>query len=240
MFSFLERAVPVMGEIALDYLQNSRVAVLGLGGVGGATAEALCRAGVGNIMLIDNDTVSLSNCNRQLVATSSTIDKYKADVCAQRLADINPDGDFIAVKKFYLPDESKFLFEWQPDCVIDAIDTVTAKLHLATECDRLGIPLFSSMGTGNRMDPTKITYGDISQTKGNGCPLARVIRRELKKRGVEKLNVVFSSEPPLSGVCVSSEAGRHAPGSTAFVPPVAGFTLGYWAVSTLINKCENC
>ena len=239
MFDFLERSVPVMGETAILKLENARVAILGLGGVGGAAAEALCRAGIGNILLIDNDTVSLSNCNRQLVATTDTLNQHKTKAAQDRLLAINPNCNIEVYNRFYLLEESDFLYEWNPHCVIDAIDTITAKLHLAECCKEKNILLYSSMGTGNRMDPTKITYGDIQDTAGNGCPLAKVMRRELKKRGVTTLNVVFSTEPAMKSVCVSSENGRHSPGSTPFVPPVAGFTLAYCAVQALINQKEN-
>ena len=239
MFNFLERAVPVLGEDAILKLEHSRVAILGLGGVGGAAAEALCRAGVGNLLLIDSDTVSISNCNRQLIATSKTVDMQKTQAAQERLLDINPNCNIEIYNRFYLPEESDFLYEWNPDCVIDAIDTITAKLHVAEICQQKNILLYSSMGTGNRMDPTQIKYGDIKDTSGNGCPLARVMRRELKKRDVRNLNVVYSTEAPIKSVCLSSENGRHAPGSTAFVPPVAGFTLAYCGVKGLLNKKED-
>ena len=236
MFEFLERSVPVMGEKNISKLENARVAVLGLGGVGGAAAEALCRAGIGNLLLIDNDTVSISNCNRQMVATSDTVGHQKTQAAQDRLLAINPSCNIEIYNRFYLPEESDFLYQWKPDCVIDAIDTITAKLHLAETCAKEDILLYSSMGTGNRMDPTQIKYGDIQDTAGNGCPLAKVMRRELKKRGIYHLNVVFSTEPAIKNVCVSSDNGRHSPGSTPFVPPVAGYTLAYCAVRAITDK----
>ena len=235
MFEFLERSVPVMGEKNILKLENARVAVLGLGGVGGAAAEALCRAGVGNLLLIDNDTVSMSNCNRQMIATADTVGQQKTQAAQDRLLAINPKCKIEVYNRFYLPEESDFLYQWKPHCVIDAIDTITAKLHLAETCAKEDILLYSSMGTGNRMDPTQITYGDIQDTAGNGCPLAKVMRRELKKRGVYHLNVVFSTEPAIKSVCLSSDNGRHAPGSTPFVPPVAGYTLAYCAVKAITD-----
>lgn len=235
MFDFLTRSLPVLGAENLEKLQQSRVAVLGLGGVGGAAAEALCRCGVGHLLLVDNDTVSDSNRNRQLLATSSTVGKAKTAVACARLLDINPDCDIATEQRFYLPAESDFLYDWQPDAVIDAIDTVTAKLHLATECHQRGIALLSSMGTGNRMDPSKLQLGDIADTFGNGCPLARVVRRELRGTGVDKLRVVYSTEQPVKSVCVEEQNGRHAPGSTAFVPPAAGFLLAYGVVKQILS-----
>lgn len=235
MFDFLERTVPILGEAALERLAACRVAVLGLGGVGGAAAEALCRSGVGNLLLVDNDAVSHSNRNRQLIATTHTVGQRKVEAARERLLSINPDCNIATAQRFYLPEESEFLYDWQPDCVLDAIDTVTAKLHLATECQRRGIPLLSSMGTGNRVDPSQLRLGDISQTAGTGCPLTKIMRRELKKRGVTDLTVVFSVEPARRGVCVDAANGRHSPGSTAFVPPAAGFLLAYGAVRHILT-----
>ncbi|MEG1687901.1 MAG: tRNA threonylcarbamoyladenosine dehydratase [Angelakisella sp.] len=236
MFDFLERTLPLLGEAALDKLANSRVALLGLGGVGSAAAEALCRAGVGQLLLVDNDTVSLSNRNRQLVATTQTLGLPKTQAAAQRLLTINPACTIDTAQRFYLPEQSAFLYDWHPDCVLDAIDTVTAKLHLAEQCRARGIPLLSSMGTGNRLDPSQLRLGDLADTVGNGCPLARVMRRELKKRGLEHLPVVYSVEPPLTAVCVGAENGRHPPASSAFVPPAAGFLLAYGGVKALLEQ----
>lgn len=235
MFDFLERTVPILGEAALERLANTRIAVLGLGGVGGAAAEALCRSGVGSLLLVDNDTVSRSNCNRQLIATAHTVGQPKCDAARERLLSINPNCNITSAQRFYLPEESDFLYDWQPHCVLDAIDTVTAKLHLAAECQGRGIPLLSSMGTGNRTDPSQLRLGDVSQTAGTGCPLTRILRRELKRRGVTSLTVVFSAEPPRKSICVESANGRHSPGSTAFVPPAAGFLLAYGAVKRILD-----
>lgn len=235
MFDFLERTLPVLGSEALERLENSRVALLGLGGVGGAAAEALCRAGVGHLLLVDNDTVSASNRNRQLIATTATLGLAKTAAAKERLALINPSCQVTTLQRFYLPEESSFLYDWQPDCVLDAIDTVTAKLHLAERCRELNIPLISSMGTGNRLDPSRLRLGSIGDTAGTGCPLTRIMRRELGKRGITQLQVVYSQEPPVKSVCVESEHGRHSPGSTAFVPPAAGFLLAYGAMAQLLG-----
>ncbi|MEG1943347.1 MAG: tRNA threonylcarbamoyladenosine dehydratase [Angelakisella sp.] len=235
MFDFLERCVPILGEEALEKLAASRVALLGLGGVGGAAAEALCRSGVGNFLLIDNDEVSRSNCNRQLIATALNVGQPKVEAARERLLSINPRCNIETAQRFYLPEDSDFLYEWQPHCVLDAIDTVTAKLHLAEECQHRGIPLLSSMGTGNRTDPSKLCLGDISETAGTGCPFTRIMRRELKKRGVTSLTVVFSTQPAVKSVCVAAENGRHSPASTAFVPPAAGFLLAYGVVKRILD-----
>lgn len=236
MFNFLERSLPIFGEEGIDKLQNSTVVLLGVGGVGGGAAEGLCRAGVGTIVLVDNDEVSLSNCNRQLVATTQTIGRPKVEVAKERLLAINPLCNVITEQRFYLPEESEFLFSYSPNVVLDAIDTVTAKLHLAQECSNRGVQLISSMGTGNRCNPSCLRIGDIAETSGNGCPLARIMRRELKKRGVKKLQTVYSVEKPTASICVETTNGRHAPASTAFVPPAAGFLLAYGAVSAILER----
>lgn len=233
MWDYLERTALVLGEEALERLAGSRVAVLGLGGVGGSAAEALCRAGVGALLLVDSDTVSASNLNRQLLATGATVGRPKTDAALERLSSINPGCRIQTARRFYLPEDSGFLYDWEPDYVLDAIDTVTAKLHLARECRDRGIPLVSSMGTGNRLDPSQLRLGDISQTAGNGCPLCRVMRKELKKRGVDKLEVVYSQEAPARGVCAGAEHGRHSPGSSPFVPPAAGCLLAWACVGRL-------
>ena len=236
MFDFLERTALVMGAPAVEALERASMAVLGLGGVGGSAAEALCRAGVGHLLLVDSDQVSHSNLNRQLLALHSTQGQYKTEAARRRLLDINPQCDITVVRSFYLPENSDFLFDWGPHVVLDAIDTVTAKLHLAQACRDRDIGLVSSMGTGNRKDPSCLRLGDVSQTAGNGCPLARVMRRELKKRGVEQLETVYSVELPVKSVCAESEKGRHAPGSTPFVPPAAGYLLAFGAVRQYLRR----
>lgn len=235
MENWQARTGALIGEKGLDVLKNARVAVLGLGGVGSAAAEALCRAGVGHLLLVDHDTVDETNLNRQLLATRDAIGRAKADVQLERLWAINPSGDFIRAKEFFLPENSDFLFDWQPDYVLDAVDTVTAKLFLAEKCVQRRIPLLCCLGTGNRMDPSLLRTGELSQTAGCGCPLARVMRRELKKRGVLQQMVVYSLEPPLSVCCSSAQPGRHPPGSISFVPPAAGYLLASVAVRTLLG-----
>ena len=217
-----------IGQEAFDRLQNARVAVFGIGGVGGHCVEALTRSGVGALDLIDNDTVSLTNLNRQIIALHSTVGKYKVDVMAGRIRDINPDCQVTARRTFYLPETAGEFDLTQYDYVIDCIDTVTAKLDLAQRCHALGVPIISSMGTANKLDPTKFVVTDISKT--TMCPLARVIRKELKSRGIHHLKVVYSTEqartPFLDLPDAQEETGkRQIPSSNAFVPAAAGLIL---------------
>ena len=221
---WLERTELVLGETRLRRLANARVAVIGLGGVGGAAAEALVRAGVGHMLFIDGDTVDDTNRNRQLLATTETVGMDKISAAEGRYRAINPDGDFTFKKEFYLPENSAWLYDWQPDYIIDAIDTVTAKLDIAKQCKTRKIRLIACLGTGNRLDPERLRLGDITETAGCGCPLAKVMRRELRRRGIEHLPVLFSTEEPAKAIAESA-AGRHPPGSISFVPPVAGYII---------------
>ena len=233
--SWLNRARPIFKDEGIDKLRNSRIVIMGLGGVGSAAAEAICRSGVGNIMIVDNDDVEITNINRQLIATNENIGKPKADETEKRLHTINPDCNITVSTEFYLPENSDFVFSFKPDYIIDAIDTVTAKLHLIKTCQDKNIPIISCLGTGNRLDPSKLICGDIKDTVGCGCPLARVMRRELKKREITSQKVVFSREIPYSETTGDSEHGRHSPCSTAFVPPAAGFLLASVVVRDLLN-----
>lgn len=234
--SWLERTTLLIGEEAMNVLKNSTVAILGLGGVGGSAAEAICRMGVGRLILVDNDKVDDTNRNRQLFATAETVHMDKADAALQRLCSVSPETEFIVKKEFYLPENSDFLFDLQPDLVLDAIDTVTAKLHLAKTCKEKNIPLVCCLGTGNRVDPSQLRWGDISQTAGCGCPLAKVMRRELKKRDVVKQTVIYSVEEPHKVIVGGSEHGRHSPASCAFVPPAAGCLLASAGIRLLLEK----
>ena len=230
-----EREAMLLGEDAIQKLNNSYVALFGLGGVGSYTAEALARSGVGKILLIDSDVVSRSNINRQLCALQSTVGRYKVDVVAERLLDINPD---LIIEKYYgfvLPENiSDFAFD-KFDYVIDAIDTVSAKLAIIQKADENNVPVISCMGTGNKLDPTDLTVTDISKT--TMCPLARVMRRELKKRGINHLKVVFSTEEPKAQkYSVQSESNKIPPASVAFVPSVAGLIAASEAIKDLISK----
>lgn len=233
--SRLERTELFLGKEALEKLKNARVAVIGLGGVGGSATEAVLRAGVGNLLLVDGDEVDETNLNRQLLATYETVGMDKTAAAKLRFEKIAPDCNVTYKKEFYLPENSAFLYDWKPDYIIDAIDTVTAKLHIAEECKNRGIKLIMCLGTGNRLDPEKLRIGDISETAGSGCPLAKVIRKELKKRGIEKQTVLFSTEEAKKAA-LDSENGRHSPGSISFVPPVAGYILAGKCIRDIIGE----
>lgn len=209
------RTIGLLGEEAVEHLQNCHVAVFGIGGVGGFTAEALVRTGIGKIDIIDKDAVCESNLNRQIIAFHSTIGRDKVDVMKERMLDINPNVVVNAHKCFFLP-ETRSLFDFsQYDYIVDAVDTVTAKLELVMAAEEAGVPIISSMGAGNKLDPTAFEVADIYKT--SVCPLARVMRRELKKRNVKHLKVVYSKEEPV--------VRREIPASAAFVPSVAGLII---------------
>lgn len=223
----LERTRMILGGEAMEKLARSRVAVFGLGGVGGCVAEALARCGVGAIDLVDSDRIRSSNLNRQILATMDTIGLFKTEAAAARVRSINPDCRVTEHRVFYLPDTAAHFDFTQYDYIVDAIDTVTGKLLLVEEARKTGTPIISSMGTGSKLDPTAFRVADISQTAV--CPLARIMRKELKKRAIEHLKVVYSREKPLEAREPSQEAPeegrRDIPGSVSFVPTVAGFIL---------------
>ena len=228
----------LLGEEAMKKLSGSRVAVFGVGGVGGYAVEALARSGIGALDLIDDDVVSLSNINRQIIALHSTVGLPKVEVAAARITDINPDCTVRIYKTFYTPETAgEFDFSLY-DYVIDAIDTVTGKINLVIQAAASGTPIISSMGAGNKLDPTAFRVGDIYST--SVCPLARVMRRELKKRGIKRLKVVWSDEEALTPLPDdSSDSGAHqkrqTPGSTAFVPSVAGLIIAGEVVKDLVR-----
>lgn len=219
------RTEMLLGTEGLNRLKYARVAIFGIGGVGGYTAEALARSGVGALDLIDNDTVSESNINRQIIALHSNIGQYKTDVAKARISDINPDCKVTAHNMFFMPDTAEQLDFSQYDYVVDAIDTITGKIEIIMRAKAAGIPVISSMGAGNKLNPTAFEVADIYKT--SVCPLARVMRREMKKRGVDSLKVVYSSEeaitPKISGI--TQESGKPVAGSCAFVPSVAGLII---------------
>ncbi len=220
------RTTMLLGEDAMARLAAARVAVFGLGGVGGYTVEALARSGVGALDLIDNDRISESNINRQILATHRTVGLYKTEVAAQRVADIHPACVVRTHTLFYTPQTAEEIDLTQYDYIVDAIDTVTAKLELAVRANMAGVPLISCMGTGNKLDPTAFTVTDINKT--TMCPLARVMRKELGLRGIKHLKVVYSPEAPRRPYPCDETypAGRRdIPGSTAFVPSVAGLII---------------
>lgn len=231
---FLRQSL-IIGEEATKALATKKVALFGVGGVGSYAAEALARCGIGTVELIDSDTVSESNINRQLCALESTVGQDKVEVVASRMKDINPDIKVITRKEFVLPENADRFDFSSYDFVIDAIDTVSAKVEIAVRCTELDIPVVSCMGTGNKIDPTALRVSDLSKT--SGCPLARVMRRELKKRGITHLTVVFSEEAPIQP-CepLFAENGKPIPGSIAFVPSVAGLIAASVAIKKLIGE----
>ena len=246
----LSRTELLIGKDALDKLANSKVMVFGVGGVGSFTVEALARAGVGNLILVDDDTVCLTNLNRQIHATYKTISKNKVEVMKERVLSVNRNCNVETIQVFVTPNNLEEIIPDDVDYVVDAIDTVSAKIALAVYCEQKGIKLMSSMGTGNKLNPAEFKVADIYNTKV--CPLAKVMRYELRKRGVKKLKVVYSEEmprkPKVEGVvtcktgCVCTggtkkcSAKRQIPGSVSFVPPVAGMIIASEVVKDLIKE----
>ena len=230
----------ILGKDGIDCLKKSRVAVFGIGGVGGYVAEALARSGVGALDLIDNDEVSLTNINRQIIALHSTVGRPKVDVMKERVLDINPECNVRIFQCFYLP-ETKNLFDFtEYNYVVDAVDTVTAKIQLIVQAKEAGVPIISSMGAGNKLNPASFEVADISQT--SVCPLARVMRQECKKRGIKDVKVVYSKEKPVESKLTAEEkksaeqkGNGLAPGSCAFVPSVAGLIIASEVVKDLCD-----
>ena len=248
MLNQFSRTQLLLGKDGMERLARARVAIFGIGGVGGYTAEALARSGVGALDLIDDDRVCLTNINRQIFATRKTVGQYKVDVALARLTEINPDITVNTYKTFYMPDTAEQFDFTQYDYIVDAIDTVTGKIELIMRAQAAGTPIISSMGAGNKLDPTAFEVADIYKT--SVCPLARTMRRELKKRGVKHLKVVYSKEPAMTPVddmaiscrthCVcppgtvrKCTVRRQVPGSNAFVPPVAGLIIAGEVVKDL-------
>ena len=251
MLNQFSRTELLLGKDNMERLANARVAVFGVGGVGGYTVEALARSGVGTLDLIDDDKVCLTNINRQILATRSTVGKYKVDVARDRILDINPHAVVNTYKTFYMPDNAEQFDFTQYDYVVDAVDTVTAKLEIIMRAKEAGVPVISCMGAGNKLDPTQFHVADIYKT--TMCPLAKVMRRELKKRGVKKLKVVYSTENPVKPLenmenscktgCVCPPGTTHKctdrraiPGSISFVPSVAGLILAGEVIKDLIAE----
>ena len=221
----------LIGADGLQKLHNAKVAVFGVGGVGGYVVEALARSGVGGLTLIDPDRVSESNINRQIIALSSTVGQYKTHAAKARVMDIHPDCKVETLEIFYSPDVTDFDFS-SFDYVVDAVDTVSAKLAIIERAKSANIPVISSMGAGNKLDPTLFEVSDIAKT--SVCPLARVMRRELKKRGIDHVKVVYSKEEPLPARAVDEESGKAIPASIAFVPSVVGLIIAAEVVKDLI------
>ena len=226
------RTQMLLGEDAMKKLKDSHIIIFGIGGVGGFALEALARCGVGNIDIVDSDVVSESNINRQIYALENTVGKYKVDVATERIKQINPDVIVKAFTTFYLPENSgEFDFQ-KYDYIIDAVDTVTAKIDLAVNASKANVPIISSMGTGNKLDPTMFEVADIYKT--SVCPLARVMRRELKERGIKKLKVVYSKEEPVKSGCFD-ENNKVIPASISFVPSVAGLIIAGEVIKDIIK-----
>lgn len=228
------RTQQLIGEEKMKRLSMARVAVFGIGGVGGYVVEALARSGVGSFVLVDSDKICLSNINRQIIATRRTIGQYKTDVMRDRILDINPDASVEVRKCFFLPENAGEFDFSQYSYVVDAVDTVTAKIEIVLQAEKSRTPVISSMGTGNKLDPEQFEVTDIYQT--SVCPLARVMRRELKKRGVKGLKVVYSQEKPIRSTG-DIDMDQAVPGSVAFVPSVAGMILAGKVVRDLTDAC---
>ena len=227
------RTEMLIGGKAVEKLAKSNIALFGVGGVGGFVAEAAARAGIGHITLIDNDTVSLSNINRQIIALHSTIGRYKTEVMKERILDINPNAEVNIINCFYLPENKDIIDFSSFDYIIDAVDTVTAKLTVIEEAKKAGVPVISSMGTGNKLNPQMLEIADISKT--SVCPLAKVMRYELKKRGIKGVKVLYSKEQPIKPFFDGSESQstRPVPGSISFVPSAAGLIIASEGIKDL-------
>ena len=239
MINQFSRTELVLGKENIEKLKKARIAIFGLGGVGGYVVEALARSGVSNFDLIDNDTVSITNINRQIIATLDTVGKYKVDVMEERILSINKDANIKKYQCFYLPENSNQFDFSQYDYVIDAIDTVTAKIDIIVKCNELNVPIISSMGTGNKINPLMLEVTDIYKT--SVCPLAKVMRYELKRRGIKKLKVIYSKENPIKidQSKVEEESKKNIPGSTSFVPSVAGLIIASEVIKDITGIKNN-
>ncbi|MBP5157492.1 MAG: tRNA threonylcarbamoyladenosine dehydratase [Treponema sp.] len=239
MLNQFSRTELLLGRNAMEALKASRVAVFGIGGVGGFVVEALARSGIRRLDIVDNDVVSLTNVNRQIVATLSSVGRYKVDVMKERILDINSEAQVAAYRCFFLPETSGLFDFSQYDYVVDAVDTVSAKVQLIVQAKEAGCPIISSMGAGNKLDPTKFQVADISET--SVCPLARVMRQECRKRGIRGVKVVYSKEAPLvprpeEGEEAERKGNGIAPGSCAFVPSVAGLIIAGEVIKDLAGR----
>lgn len=234
MIHEFSRTELLIGKEALERLKKSKVAVFGIGGVGSFAAEALARAGIGKFVLVDKDVVEITNLNRQLIATRKTLGRPKAEIMKERILDINPEAEVTVYQAFYLPETASELIQDDYDYIVDAVDTVTAKIDLVVQAKKRGIPIISSMGAGNKLDPTRFRVADIYSTSVD--PLAKVMRRELRSRGIESLKVVYSDEPPIKPMeSEEKTARRHVPGSISFVPPMAGMIIAGEVVKDIIG-----
>lgn len=227
----------LIGEESLEKLKNSKVAIFGIGGVGSYVVEGLARAGIGNFLLVDNDDVSITNINRQIIATRKTIGKSKVEVAKERILSINSEAKVEIIKEFFMP-KSEEILDKKISYVVDAVDTVTAKIELVLRSNKLNIPIISCMGTGNKLDPTMFEVTDIYKT--SVCPLAKAMRKELKSKGIKKLKVVYSKEEPIKKHCYEylneENTKRQVPGSISFVPSVAGLIIAGEVVKDIIKN----
>lgn len=221
----------LIGEKNIKKLNRSKVAIFGIGGVGSYVVEGLARAGIGNFILVDKDEVDITNLNRQIIATTSTIGMPKVEVAKKRILDINPNAKVEIRQEFFMPDSPAEILDESIDYIVDCVDTVTAKIELVIRASKLNIPIISSMGTGNKLDPTKFEVSDIYKT--SVCPLAKVMRKELKSRGIKKLKVIYSKEEPIKSD-YKNENGKSTPGSISFVPSVAGLIIAGEVVKDIV------
>ena len=255
MLNQFSRTELLIGKEGIDKLKNSKVAVFGIGGVGSFVVEGLVRAGLENFVLIDDDKVCLTNLNRQIIATRKTIGKYKVDVMKERILEINPNANVETHQEFYMSNSESNIINNELSYVVDCVDTVTAKIEIITQCKKLNVPLISAMGTGNKLDPSRFEITDIYKT--NICPLAKVMRKELRKRNIDSLKVIYSEEEPIKPdetlecscktncICPPGTKRKCAernqvPGSISFVPSVAGLMIAGEVVRDIINKEEKC
>ena len=229
MLNQFSRTELLIGKEGIEKLQKAKVAIFGIGGVGSFVVEGLVRAGIGNFILVDNDTVDLTNLNRQIIATRKTVGRPKVEMAKERILEINPNANVEIHQEFFMPD-SKDIFDNTVDYIVDSIDTVTAKIELVMRANKLNIPIISSMGTGNKLDPTKFEVTDIYKT--SICPLAKVIRKELRNRGIKELKVVYSKEEPIK---LDKTEQKQVPGSISFVPSVAGLIIAGEVIKDIIK-----
>ena len=222
----------LIGKEGIEKLQKAKVAVFGIGGVGSFVVEGLARAGIGSFILVDKDTVDITNLNRQIIATHKTIDRPKVEVAKERILEINPNAKVEIYQEFFMP-ESREILDNTVNYIVDIVDTVTAKIELVVRANKLNIPIISSMGTGNKLDPTRFEVTDIYKT--SVCPLTKVMRKELKNRGIEKLKVVYSKEEPIKSGKNSEDSNKPVPGSISFVPSVAGLIIVGEVIKDIIN-----